>query len=157
MTAAVMPPAFRPAMSRTLRMAAATSSVRFARREVAAALAEWGLPVETDTALLLTSELVANAVTHGAKAGEPVWLVIICCGDQLRVEVHDPVGCGIPVGRGIECARPGIGAEPCFGESGRGLAIVAALSDDWGWQPTAWGKAVYFRLTAAAHAPGLAA
>jgi anti-sigma regulatory factor (Ser/Thr protein kinase) len=153
MAAAMMPatPAFRPALSRTLRMAAATSSVRFARREVAAALAEWGLPVETDTAVLLTSELVANAVTHGAMAGEPVWLVIICCGDQLRVEVHDPVG------RGIECGRPGTGAETCFGESGRGLAIVAALSDDWGWQRTAWGKAVYFRLAGAAHDPGLAA
>jgi anti-sigma regulatory factor (Ser/Thr protein kinase) len=132
---------YRPALSRTLRLEAALASVAVARREIAAAVGDWGVAVEADTAVLLTSELVANAVTHGAVTGEPVWLVIICFGDQLRVEVHDPVGCG------IECGRSSLEGEPVFGESGRGLAIVEALADGWGWERTGWGKAVYFSLS----------
>ncbi|HEY9525357.1 MAG TPA: ATP-binding protein, partial [Thermopolyspora sp.] len=133
------------------RMAVATSSVALARREITVAVREWGVPVEIDAAVLLTSELVANAVTHGAVAGEPVWLVIICFGDELRVEVHDPVGCG------IDRDHPVMGTGSRFGESGRGLAIVAALSDGWGWQRTGWGKAVYFRLTTTRNDGSLAA
>lgn len=134
-------PVRRMALSRTFRLEADLSSVAVARRYVAAAVGQWSCPVDVDTAILLTSELVANAVLHGSAPGEPVWLAILCPGDHLRVEVHDPCG------GDVECKRPTMD-----GESGRGLAIVAALADVWGWEPTEWGKSVYFGLSARAEA-----
>jgi hypothetical protein len=32
------------------------------------------------------------------------------------------------------------------GESGRGLAIVTTLADDWSWSPRSSGKVVWFSL-----------
>ncbi|MEV5408218.1 ATP-binding protein [Thermopolyspora sp. NPDC052614] len=128
----------RTALSHTFRLDPDLRSVAIARRHVSAVVAEWGTAIDVDTAILLTSELVANAVIHASVPGEPVWLAIICCGDHLRVEVHDPAG------HDVECK-----CLTMDGESGRGLAIVAALADYWGWEPTAWGKNVYFHLSAA--------
>lgn len=134
-------PVRRMALSRTFRLEADLSSVAVARRYVAAAVGQWSCPVDVDTAILLTSELVANAVIHGGAPGKPVLLVLVDLGAQLRVEVHDPGG------RGIGCAR-----SVADGESGRGLAIVSALADFWDWEPTEWGKVVYFGLSVAREA-----
>jgi len=131
----------RSALARTFCLEPVLSSVAVARRAVAALVAEWGTAVDVDTAILLTSELVANAVTHGGVPGKPVLLAVFDLGGRLHVEVHDPGGCG------VECKRPTLD-----GESGRGLAIVAALADFWDWEPTSWGKVVYFALSAASEA-----
>lgn len=137
-------PVRRMALSRTFRLEADLSSVAVARRYVAAAVGQWSCPVDVDTAILLTSELVANAVTHGGVPGKPVLLAVFDLGGRLHVEVHDPGGRGAG---GVECKRPTLD-----GESGRGLAIVAALADFWDWEPTGWGKVVYFGLSAASEA-----
>ena len=134
----------RSALARTFCLEPALSSVPVARRVVAGLLAEWGTPIDVDTAILLTSELVANAVTHGGVPGKPVLLAVFDLGGRLHVEVHDPGGRGAG---GVECKRPTLD-----GESGRGLAIVAALADFWDWEPTGWGKVVYFGLSAASEA-----
>lgn len=131
----------RAPLSRTLCLEPALSSVALAREAVAAAVAEWGMAVDVDTAVLLTSELVANAVIHGGTPGKPVLLVLVDLGAQLRVEVHDPGGRGVGRARSV-----------ADGESGRGLAIVSALADYWDWEPTVWGKVVYFGLLAAREA-----
>src|SRR5215475_4791090 len=50
----------------------------------------WRVPVDADVAVLLTSELVTNAVTHGTKeTGEFVLLAVACDAAVLRVDVHD--------------------------------------------------------------------
>ena len=73
----------------------ARSAVK-ARREVAGTLAGWGHPVEAEIAVLLTSEVVANAVRHaGPHAdGETLRLVLEQVGDLVRIEVTD--NCGSP-------------------------------------------------------------
>jgi two-component sensor histidine kinase len=87
-----------------------------------------------DDALLLTSELVTNAVRHGA--GE------ITCRlwpgpDVLRLEVSD-ASATIPreVDRGLRA------------DSGRGLQIVATVASRWGAVPAPGegGKTVWFEI-----------
>jgi anti-sigma regulatory factor (Ser/Thr protein kinase) len=70
---------------------------------------------------LIVTELVTNAVEHGA--GGPVSLVLYTGGNGVRGQVADP-GPGI---RRHELVR----RRPAE-EGGRGLFLVDALSDGWG-------------------------
>jgi anti-sigma regulatory factor (Ser/Thr protein kinase) len=86
-------------------------------------------------AALLTSELVANAVAH---ASTEVKVKVEVTGDprRARVEVYDGDH-GRPVPRPLSS----------HAESGRGLAIVDAVADDWGVTPLRDnGKVVWFEL-----------
>ena len=49
----------------------------------------WSTPADSDTAELLTAELVANAVEHTAGDG-PIELVVELLPTGCQVEVHDP-------------------------------------------------------------------
>jgi hypothetical protein len=107
-----------------------------ARHVVEDAIRAWRVPVDVDVAVLLTSELVTNAVTHASPAaGTFVLLTIVCDTAGLRVDVHDGSG-DLPV---VDDAR----AEA---ETGRGLLLVTSLSAEWGFYRTPVGKAVYFIL-----------
>src|SRR6266699_2216262 len=55
------------------------------RRQVRAAICAWDIPVDPDVAVLLTSELVTNAVRH--EPGETVTLAVTSSRGQLRVDV----------------------------------------------------------------------
>ena len=112
-----------------------------ARSVVEDAIRTWRVQVDADVAVLLTSELVTNAVTHGTPAaGTFVLLTIACDTACLRVDVHD--GCGdLPV------LDTGLTDEaPAEAETGRGLLLVTSLSAEWGFYRTPAGKAVYFTL-----------
>jgi two-component sensor histidine kinase len=93
----------------------------------------WQVPVDPDTAILLTSELVTNAVRH--EAAQAVMLVVTCARGQLRVDVHD-----------TSPSWPAVADVPADAETGRGLLLVETLSDEWGFYRTPAGKAVYFML-----------
>ena len=125
----------RPAARRARRISLSTGPVApaRARRHVRAAIYAWDVPVEETTAVLLTSELVTNAIRH--EAGDTVMLVISSAGGQFRVEVHD-----------TSCFLPVPVAGPADTETGRGLILVASLATQWGFYPTPAGKAVYFAL-----------
>ena len=137
---------------RVVRLAQRLSAVAAARAEVDAAIGTWCVPVDPDVAILLTSELVTNAVTHAAanasrngqaasrgRAAGAVLLVIAADDAGLRVDVHDGSG-DLPV----------LGDCPADAdaETGRGLLLVTSLSADWGFYRTPGGKAVYFTLRA---------
>ncbi|MDI3409113.1 ATP-binding protein [Streptomyces cavernicola] len=103
-------------------------------------LTEWGIKGELmDTAELLLSELVANAVQHApVPAGRDIGLRVgLRNGRVVRIEVSD-AGDGRPVPRQA-------GPED---EQGRGLALVGALADRWGCSPRPYGigKAVWVEL-----------
>ncbi len=101
----------------------------------------WGVPVDSDVAILLASELVTNAVTHGTPAaGTFVLLTIACDAAFLRVDVHDGSG-DLPV---LDTGL--IDEAPAEAETGRGLLLVTSLSAEWGFYRTPAGKAVYFTL-----------
>jgi anti-sigma regulatory factor (Ser/Thr protein kinase) len=118
---------------RHISLTAGPAAAAVARSQVRAAIYAWNVPVDEPAAVLLTSELVTNAIRH--EAGGAVMLVITCACGQLRVDVHD-TSCSVPV--------PVDG--PADAETGRGLMLVASLSTDWGYYRTPAGKAVYFML-----------
>lgn len=122
----VFPP--HPGWVRTAREAVRTS-LRTARRDDLA-----------DTALLLTSEAVTNAVNacRGSGCSEPVTLYVEWQGaGTVRVLVQD--------------AAPGLPAVHCLtaeAESGRGLLLIAECAAEWGvcrYGPGP-GKSVWFEL-----------
>jgi anti-sigma regulatory factor (Ser/Thr protein kinase) len=138
-----------------------------AREHVSAVISAWELPVDVDVldvAVLLTSELVANAITHGqqvqspnggpalagdrAAGSEPIMLSVRCNRGELRVEVHDRSS-DMPV------LPPTDALAQAWAESetGRGLMLVDALADKWGFYRTPAGKAVYFILALHAMPP----
>ncbi len=72
--------------------------------------------------VLLTSELVTNAVVHARGVGEtPIGLRIVNYLDGVRVEVED-------AGEGFQYAIP----ELPEGENGRGLFLVDRFANRWG-------------------------
>jgi anti-sigma regulatory factor (Ser/Thr protein kinase) len=112
------------------------TAVASARAVIEDVIRAWRVPVDADVAVLLTSELMTNAVTHGTKeTGEFVLLAVACDAAVLRVEVHDGSG-DLPV----------LDIAPADAETGRGLLLVTSLSAEWGSQRTSEGKAVYFTL-----------
>jgi anti-sigma regulatory factor (Ser/Thr protein kinase) len=100
----------------------------------------WGLSQEvTDTAELLLSELTTNAYRHAkVPAGREIWARCVMAEDRLRVTVTD-----------ASDALPTPGTASPDDESGRGLALVAALAADWGTQgrESGIGKEVWFELS----------
>jgi anti-sigma regulatory factor (Ser/Thr protein kinase) len=120
---------------RRVFLAAGPAAAAEARRHVQAAIYASGVPIDAYVAVLLTSELVTNAIWHDANADKTVQLVILWVGDLMRVEVHDTS----PYEPVLAQARPD-------SETGRGLMLVADLSTDWGFFRTGPGKAVYFTL-----------
>ncbi|WP_432137819.1 MULTISPECIES: ATP-binding protein [unclassified Streptomyces] len=119
-----------------------TAAVPVARALVRTALAELEHGADSDTAELLTAELVANAVEHTAGRG-PIELVVELLPGGCRVEVHDPD----PAPPGDLTRGAGGEVDP-WQEHGRGLLLIRALSSSCGHRPTENGKAVWFRLAA---------
>jgi anti-sigma regulatory factor (Ser/Thr protein kinase) len=132
----------RPTVRRPRRtsLTAGPRAAAEARGCVRAAIHAWDVPVDSDTAVVLTSELVTNALRH--EAGETILLTITCVCDQLRVDVHDS-----------SSRAPVLEDAPVDAESGRGLMLVASLSTEWGFYRTPAGKAVYFTLLRLADGP----
>jgi len=118
---------------RRIALDAEPAAAAEARTEVRAAIFAWDLPVDASVAVLLTSELVTNAIRH--EAGPVIILDLGCAHGQLRVDVHD-----------TSRFLPTLVDAPADAEAGRGLMLVASLSDDWGCYRTGAGKAVYFTL-----------
>ncbi|WP_406112452.1 SpoIIE family protein phosphatase [Kitasatospora purpeofusca] len=105
------------------------TAVSRARRLVRATLAEWGVEQLTDTAELLVSELVTNAVRY---ASAPIG-VRLTLGETLLVEISDPLP---------DPPRERHAAEA--DEGGRGLELVARLALHWGARAEGMGKVVWF-------------
>lgn len=114
-------------------LAAGPAAAAEARGQVRAAICTWDVPVDPGVAVLLTSELITNAIRY--EPGETVMLAVTCSGDRLRVDVHD-----------TSRSLPEPADVPADAESGRGLMLVASLSAEWGYYRTRAGKAVYFTL-----------
>ena len=106
------------------------------RHAVTAVLDEWGCePGSREDLLLVVSELVTNAVVHGA---EPIRVTMVCARQRVRVEVTDGACAASPHGN----PRP-----PTDAETGRGLSVVTRLAVAWGWRASPGrGKTVWAEL-----------
>jgi anti-sigma regulatory factor (Ser/Thr protein kinase) len=115
---------------------AVPASAGAARHFVRDLLVAWDCDDPDEIAVLLTSEIVSNAVRHAAdELG--INVLVGLTDDVLRIEVHDG-GPGEP-----RMQRPPDGAV-----SGRGLLLVDALARRWGADRNVTGKVVWFELPA---------
>jgi hypothetical protein len=141
----------RPAELRQcrVRLAREPAAAAAARGHVRAVIRDWKIPVDPDIAVLLTSDLVTNAIMTGA--GEIVTLAVRCSSGRLRIDVYDGSR-DLPSPGRPSLGRPSLGG-PATPQTGPGLALVTALSAAWGCFHTPAGKAVYFTLAFQAVAP----
>jgi anti-sigma regulatory factor (Ser/Thr protein kinase) len=120
----------------TLTIPGRPEHVREARSFVAKALGE--LHPSLDTATLLTSELVTNAVMHSSSrcVGGTVSIAIMESGNGLRVEVAD---------EGSDLCSPVVRGD-VYASDGHGLFLVQTLADQWGYLRDDTGTTVWFWL-----------
>lgn len=83
-----------------------------------------------DTAVLLASEVVTNAILHGRSDAR---LEIVAPPDKVHVEVGDD-----------NSRHPARAAADAGALDGRGMAIVEALAAAWGICDAPFGKIVWF-------------
>ncbi|WP_078840917.1 SpoIIE family protein phosphatase [Streptomyces antioxidans] len=112
------------------RLALDPSEVGRARRLVRERLLGWGLPESVETAELLVSEAVTNAIRHAHTHHVRLRLVRT---EALLCEVTDD-----------DHELPALLSADREDESGRGLRVISELAREWGTSRTGRGKTVWF-------------
>ncbi|WP_432169177.1 SpoIIE family protein phosphatase [Streptomyces sp. 1222.5] len=102
------------------------------RKQVVDQLDTWGLSEAAFTAELVVSELVTNAIRYGS---HPIRLRLIHDAATLICEVSD-----------TSHTAPHLRRAKIFDEGGRGLLLVAQLTQRWGSRHTADGKTIWAEL-----------
>ncbi|MDL5205533.1 SpoIIE family protein phosphatase [Streptomyces sp. ALI-76-A] len=103
------------------------------RKQVVAQLALWSLSEAAFTVELVVSELVTNAIRYGA---HPIRLRLIHDAATLICEVSD-----------TNHTAPHLRRAKTWDEGGRGLLLVAQLTQRWGSRHTAEGKTIWAEVT----------
>lgn len=133
------------------------------RRIVSAHLRHWHLDALVEQAALGVTELLSNVHRH-AEPDKRCTVELQLLLDRLTVSVRDndpripePIGfaTGATAGAGLPPTTTGrfagLDGSEELATSGRGLAIVGAVSESWGVRPCGTdGKVVWFTLTAPA-------
>jgi anti-sigma regulatory factor (Ser/Thr protein kinase)/CheY-like chemotaxis protein len=125
-----------PAPTCSASFAPDLANVRRARQWVRGVLEDWGEDALVEPAMLLTSEVVTNALVHGRSGVE------VCVGrhgDGVRIAVTDS-------DTGFIRRRP----APAHSQSGRGVELVESMSSSWGIVRFSDGKQVWFELSRSA-------
>jgi anti-sigma regulatory factor (Ser/Thr protein kinase) len=111
-------------------------SIHAARSFTVATLHRWGAAERSSDITLVVSELLTNALRHagsGDTGPRPVWLGLLQPGPCVLCAVADP-----------SKAAPTPQTPGSLAETGRGLHIIYALSDQWGYTtPSETGKVVW--------------
>jgi anti-sigma regulatory factor (Ser/Thr protein kinase) len=123
-----------PPVTASMPIAAEAEMVQQTRRFVTATLEGWDMPAGLlRDAVLLVSEMSTNAIIHGQA---PIELRLRRGAADLLIEVDD----------GATSVPRRLRPTP-EDEHGRGLLLVAMLSDRWGTRPLRTGKSVWCRLS----------
>ena len=102
------------------------SAISAARRFASLTMQRWGVTDREADIAVVVSEMLSNAVRHGLQAepgdqDRPIRLGLLHAGPSVMCAVADPSD------------QPPVPREPCWlEESGRGLHVIASLSDLWG-------------------------
>jgi serine/threonine-protein kinase RsbW len=121
--------------ARQLTLTATAEAAGAARQATQEALASWRVAHLADTAILLVSELVTNAVRHAQTGGMALVLRLETAGPWLRIEVHD-----------ADPRLPQPRIPDRLDGSGFGFVLVEALADKWGVREATIGKVVWAEL-----------
>ncbi|MFF7791569.1 SpoIIE family protein phosphatase [Streptomyces sp. NPDC007991] len=113
---------------RTWQLPPEPTAVARARRMAGEQLADWGLAEAEFTTELIVSELVTNALRYG---GSPI---------ELRLIRDSALICEVSDG---SSTAPHLRRARVFDEGGRGLLLVAQLSERWGSRQTPTGKTIW--------------
>ncbi|MEU0388633.1 SpoIIE family protein phosphatase [Streptomyces chartreusis] len=113
---------------RTWQLPPEPTAVARARKMAAGQLAAWGLAEAEFTTELIVSELVTNALRYG---GSPI---------ELRLIRDSALICEVSDG---SSTAPHLRRARVFDEGGRGLLLVAQLSERWGSRQTPTGKTIW--------------
>lgn len=128
----------------TRTLGADVAAVCAARRFAVATLRHWDAAQRGEDIAVVVSELLTNALRH-ARPGSgdirprwPIRLGLLQCGPCVLCAVADP------------SERAPVSAEPGeLAETGRGLGVIGALSDAWGYTtPSEMGKVVWATFSA---------
>ncbi|MFF0077161.1 ATP-binding protein [Streptomyces sp. NPDC005494] len=143
------PQPVRPARTFSLLLSSTPRGARLARLLAVTELQAWDAPPGlTERAELVVAELAANAVLHGRVPGRDFRLALAYAPptQHLRIEVTDARGDRRPELPSYEPAS--------LADGGRGLLLVAALSDHWDCVPyPPSGKTVRAELSATPSSP----
>ncbi|MFD5544885.1 SpoIIE family protein phosphatase, partial [Streptomyces sp. NPDC127079] len=120
--------ALRPAQVASWELPDEPAAVPTARRLVSGQLREWGLEPLVPRTELIVSELVTNAIRHGAGPS------------RLRLIRHHVLTCEV---FDSHTGHPRTRRLGELDDHGRGLRLVAQLSRRWGSRPSADGKVVW--------------
>ena len=115
----------------SIRLLARTQAAGRARLFVMATLVSWGLRTALATAELVVSELVANALRHGAGTIE---VALARTNHAIRVEVSDDAPNRLPRLRSA-------GAD-----GGYGLHMIDAVAAQWGYDVDGEHKTVWAEI-----------
>ncbi len=127
-----LPESALPAHARTWIDREDPRAARAAREFIGAHVSEPALADLRETAVLLVSEVVTNALRHtDGRVDLELWRF----ADRVRVEVSDETS-----------RNPVPAVSALLDESGRGVPLMDALSDRWGTSPHGAGKVVWFEL-----------
>jgi hypothetical protein len=139
-------------------------SVRRARDFTVATLRRWGLAELADDMTIVVSELLTNALRHASQechtshenhasqnghAGQDGGTIPgrRIGGWPIRFGLLSPGGCVLCAVADPSPEMPVMRQPDFLAETGRGLHVVASLSDDWGWTaPGRDGKVVWARF-----------
>ncbi|OIJ68479.1 ATP-binding protein [Streptomyces mangrovisoli] len=116
------------------------SAAQRGRELVREVLSVWGLSRLADPATLITTELIANASGHTR-----------CSEVRLVLDRPSPSLLRIAVVDGEPSSLPMLSQASVSDESGRGLLLINAVTDRWGYDLTGpstdpWGKEVWAEL-----------
>jgi PAS domain S-box-containing protein len=131
----------------THRFAPEASSPGAARRFVRQTLTDWGAQSLIDDAVLLTNELVTNAVVHAGTA-----LNVSCALGPDYVQI------GVTDSHASRSLPPAVANPSAEKTSGRGLYLLSQIAQAWGVEYEQATKRVWFRLPLATspEEPGIA-
>ena len=114
-------------------------SVRAARDLTIATLQRWGVTERSEDIAVVVSELLTNALQHAlpdSAGSRPQWAIrlgLLKTGPCVLCAVADP-----------SKTAPSTRTPVTLAETGRGLHIICALSDKWGYTPPSdMGKVVW--------------
>jgi hypothetical protein len=115
-----------------------------ARRFTRTTLGRWGLDSLADDAEVIVGEFVANALRHAASRADGDGQAAARTGSRIGLRLFRRSGEVMCAVLDPSDAAPVLKSPACEAECGRGLQLVDALSDVWGWSPVAGrGKAVW--------------